>query len=59
MAESEILAQVSVVNQSAFLFNASLYENITMFGHTPAPDSDAYQSSAGGTQPDGSGEARG
>ena len=43
MAESEILAQVSVVNQSAFLFNASLYENITMFGHTPAPDSDAYQ----------------
>ena len=41
--EREILAQISVVNQSAFLFNASLYENITMFGQTPAQDSDAYQ----------------
>jgi ABC transporter related protein len=41
--ESEILAQISVVNQSAFLFNASLYENITMFGQTSAQDSAAYQ----------------
>lgn len=41
--EAEILGQISVVNQSAFLFNASLYENITMFGQEPAPDSDAYQ----------------
>ena len=41
--EREILAQISVVNQSAFLFNASLYENITMFGQTPAQDSAAYQ----------------
>ena len=37
------MGQISVVNQSTVLFNASLYENITMFGQEPAPDSDAYQ----------------
>lgn len=42
-SEEEIYSLVGVVNQSPFLFNAPLYENITMFSGQPAKDSEEYQ----------------
>lgn len=41
--EEEIYRVVGLVSQSPFLFNASLYENITMFTGTPEKDSQAYK----------------
>lgn len=43
LSEEEIYRLVGVVNQSPFLFNASLYENITMFSGLPQKDSEEYQ----------------
>lgn len=42
--EQELYSMIGYVDQSAFLFNASLYENITMFSGAPAQDSPEYQS---------------
>ncbi len=44
LTEPDIYQMVSVVNQSPYLFNVSLYENITMFGAKPGKDSEEYRS---------------
>lgn len=41
--EQEIYEQVGVIDQSPWLFNASLYENITMCTGTPEETSEEYQ----------------
>ncbi|MDE6107813.1 MAG: ABC transporter ATP-binding protein/permease [Oscillospiraceae bacterium] len=41
--EEEIYRVVGLVSQSPFLFNASLYENITMFTNDPPKDSPEYE----------------
>lgn len=43
LSELEIYGLVGVVGQSPYLFNASLYENITMFSGTPGKDSEEYR----------------
>ena len=43
LSEDEIYRVVGLVNQSPFLFNASLYDNITMFTNDPPKESDEYQ----------------
>ncbi|MCD8023798.1 MAG: ATP-binding cassette domain-containing protein, partial [Lachnospiraceae bacterium] len=43
LTEGDIYQLVSVVNQSPYLFNVSLYENITMFGSKPGKNSKEYQ----------------
>lgn len=43
LSEDEIYAMVGVVDQAPYLFNASLYENITLFGNLPAQDSKEYR----------------
>ena len=43
LSEEEIYRVVGLVSQSPFLFNASLYENITMFTNEPARDSAEYE----------------
>ncbi len=43
LSEDEIYALVGVVDQASYLFNASLYENITLFGNSPAQDSEEYR----------------
>ncbi len=43
LTEPDIYQMVSVVNQSPYLFNVSLYENITMFGAKPGKDSEEYR----------------
>lgn len=43
ISEDVIYEMVGVVDQSPFLFNASLYENITLFGSAPAKDSEEYR----------------
>lgn len=43
LPEQEIYAAVGVVDQAPYLFNASLYENITLFGNVPARESEEYQ----------------
>ncbi len=42
LSEDEIYRVVGLVSQSPFLFNASLYENITMFTNDPPRDSAEY-----------------
>ncbi len=41
--EDVLYQNICVVDQSAYLFNASLYENITMFSGCPAADSPEYR----------------
>ncbi len=41
--ESRIFQQIGVVSQTPYLFNGSLYENITMFRDVPTSDSEEYQ----------------
>lgn len=43
LCEEEIYGLVSVVSQTAFLFNASLYENITLYSGEPKEDSEEYR----------------
>jgi len=43
LSEDEIYRVVGLVSQSPFLFNASLYENITMFTNNPPKDSPEYE----------------
>lgn len=43
LSEEEIYAAVGVVDQAPYLFNAPLYENITLFGEVPARDSGEYR----------------
>lgn len=43
LSEKEIYGIVGVVSQSPYLFNASLYENITLFGGDPGRDSEEYR----------------
>lgn len=43
LSEDEIYRVVGLVSQSPFLFNASLYENITMFTNDPPRDSAEYE----------------
>lgn len=43
LPEEEIYAAVGVVDQAPYLFNASLYENITLFGNLPPQDSKEYR----------------
>ena len=43
LSEEEIYRVVGLVSQSPFLFNASLYENITMFTNDPPKDSPEYE----------------
>lgn len=43
MAEDELYRHVGLVSQTPYLFNASLYENITMFSNSPAQTSTEYQ----------------
>ncbi|MBD5535086.1 MAG: ABC transporter ATP-binding protein [Lachnospiraceae bacterium] len=42
LSEEEIYVMVGVVDQVPYLFNASLYENITLFGKLPGQDSKEY-----------------
>lgn len=42
--QQQLYSMIGFVDQSAFLFNASLYDNITMFSGEPAQDSIEYQS---------------
>lgn len=44
LSETEVFSRVTMVGQTPFLFNASLYENITMFSGQPERQSEAYQS---------------
>ncbi len=43
LSEEEIYRVVGLVSQTPFLFNASLYENITMFTNDPPRDSLEYE----------------
>ena len=43
LSEDEIYRVVGLVSQSPFLFNVSLYENITMFTGAPGKDSEEYK----------------
>lgn len=43
LSEDVIYGMVGVVDQAPFLFNATLYENITLFGNSPAKESQEYQ----------------
>ena len=43
LSEREVYELVGVVDQNPYLFNASLYENITLFGGQPSQDSAEYQ----------------
>lgn len=43
LSEEEIYALVGVVDQAPYLFNAPLYENITLLKGEPAKDSSEYQ----------------
>ncbi|MDO5399515.1 MAG: ABC transporter ATP-binding protein [Eubacteriales bacterium] len=43
LTDDAVYARVGVLPQSTCLFNASLYENITMFSGVPAEDSDQYR----------------
>ncbi|MCD8023796.1 MAG: ABC transporter ATP-binding protein/permease [Lachnospiraceae bacterium] len=43
LSEQEIYSIVGVVSQSSYLFNASLYDNITMFCKEPKQDSAEYK----------------
>lgn len=43
LSEDEIFEAVGVVDQTPFLFNASLYENIMLFSHDIPEDSEEYQ----------------
>lgn len=43
MSEREIYSFVGVISQSAHLFNASLYENITLYSGKPEKDSAEYK----------------
>lgn len=43
LSEDEIYAEIGVVDQSPYLFNTSLYENITLFGNRPPQDSEEYR----------------
>ncbi|MCD8379973.1 MAG: ABC transporter ATP-binding protein/permease [Lachnospiraceae bacterium] len=43
LSEQEIYSAVGVVSQSPYLFNASLYENITMFSKEPSEGSPEYE----------------
>lgn len=43
LSEEEIYRVVGLVSQTPFLFNASLYENITMFAGQPPQDSPEYE----------------
>lgn len=43
LSEREVYDLVGVVDQTPCLFNASLYENITLFGGRPGPDSEEYR----------------
>lgn len=43
LSEEDIYRVVGLVSQSPFLFNAPLYENITMFTGVPGKDSQAYK----------------
>lgn len=43
LSEKEVYELVGVVDQNPYLFNVSLYENITLFGNQPSQDSKEYQ----------------
>ncbi len=43
LSEREVYKLVGVVDQSPYLFNASLYENITLFSGQPGQGSEEYQ----------------
>lgn len=43
LSEKEVYELVSVVDQNPYIFNASLYENITLFGGQPGQDSEEYR----------------
>lgn len=43
LSEKEIYTKTGVVDQASYLFNASLYENITLFRGTPTADSQEYK----------------
>ena len=43
LSEREIYRHIGVVEQSTYLFNASLYDNITMFSGVPAKNSEEYK----------------
>ena len=42
LSETEIYGMIGVVDQTPYLFNASLYENITLFSGKPEQDSEEY-----------------
>ena len=43
LSEREIYQLVGVVDQTPYLFNASLYDNITLFGSRPGQDAEEYR----------------
>lgn len=43
LSEKEIYEKTGVVDQASYLFNASLYENITLFRNAPGADSEEYR----------------
>ena len=43
LSEDEIFEAIGVVDQTTFSFNATLYENIMLFGHEISEDSEEYR----------------
>ena len=43
LSEKDIYEQIGIINQSPWIFNVSLYENITMCTGSPAKDSEEYE----------------
>lgn len=43
LSEGEVYSKIGLVNQSPYIFNASFYDNITMFSGNPKQDSDEYK----------------
>lgn len=43
LSENEIYSVIGIVSQTPYLFNTSLYENITLLKETPAMDSEEYR----------------
>ena len=43
LSENEIYSKIGIITQTPYLFNATFYDNITMFSGNPKKDSDEYK----------------
>ena len=44
LSENEIYSKVGIITQTPYLFNATFYDNITLFSGNPKKDSEEYKS---------------